>query len=196
MTTTTIEAYPLTWPEGWPRKMQHQRMTSPYRVTMHGAAKQIVRELKLDGARDIVISTNVPAKLDGTPYARMAEPKDPGVAVYWTDRDREPRVIAIDCWRTVRENMRAVGMAIASLRTFERTGAKEVQRRAYTGFARLPAGGDHWATLGLARGSSVEQIMGRYRDLAREHHPDRGGSAQRFDEISKAMQAAIREVSP
>jgi DnaJ-domain-containing protein 1 len=92
--------------------------------------------------------------------------------------------------------MRAVGMAIASLRTFERTGAKEVQRRAYTGFARLPAGGDHWATLGLARGSSVEQIMGRYRDLAREHHPDRGGSAQRFDEISKAMQAAIREVSP
>jgi hypothetical protein len=194
--TVTIDAYPLTWPDGWPRKMPHQRMTAPYRVTLASAAKGLVRELKLARARDIVISSNVPTRQDGLPLSGMSEPKDPGVAVYWTDRDREPRVIAIDCWRTVRENMRAVGLAIASLRTFERTGAIEVQRRAYTGFARLPAGGDHWSVLGLARGSTVEQIRARYRDLAREHHPDRGGSAERFDEISKAATAALREVNP
>lgn len=191
-----IESFPLCWPDGWPRKMPHQRVHASYRVTLASASRALMHELKLfPSVRDIVISSNVPARQDGLPLSGQAEPKDPGVAAYWTDSKRRPRVVAIDCWRTVRDNMRAVGLAVQALRAFERTGAVEVVERAFAGFARLPAGGDHWSTLGLARGSTLEQIQNRYRDLAREHHPDRGGSAERFHAVTQAMQAAIREVS-
>lgn len=36
-------------------------------------------------------------------------------------------------------------------------------------------GGDHYATLGLERGASAAEIKERYRELAKRHHPDRGG---------------------
>lgn len=35
--------------------------------------------------RDIIISTNVPTRLDGLPRSGARVPDDPGAAVYWTD---------------------------------------------------------------------------------------------------------------
>jgi curved DNA-binding protein CbpA len=47
------------------------------------------------------------------------------------------------------------------------------------------------AVLGLCEASDDESVRCRYRELALEHHPDRGGDAARFREIAGAV-AALR----
>lgn len=192
--TKAAEAYPLYWPEGWPRKKDYQRNPSRYEVDFARARDELVRELRLIGARDVVISSNVPLRRDGLPLASTSEPNDPGVAVYWTDRKGRPKVIACDVWRRVRENLRATGLAIEALRTLERTGASEILERAFAGFALLPETSDHWGVLGIPKGSDRATIDARFRWLARAHHPDRGGNADVMAGINAAYHKAIAEV--
>lgn len=187
-----IEAYPLAWPDGWPRRQWHQRSSSKYEVTFLRARDELTRELKLGRTRNVVVSSNIPLRRDGLPLANMREPQDPGVAVYWDDKQGKPRVIACDVWKTVRENLRAVGLAYQSLRQIERTGASELLERAFSGFARLPEAADCWSILGVQRGVSREAISERFRELAREHHPDRGGNAQIMARINAAYHEAVR----
>lgn len=45
---------------------------------------------------------------------------------------------------------------------------------------------DYYSTLGLKRGASEDDIKKAYRSMAMKHHPDRGGSEQKFKEIEEA----------
>jgi len=45
---------------------------------------------------------------------------------------------------------------------------------------------DHYTTLGINRNSSEDEIKRAYRKLAAQHHPDRGGDTQKFQEIQAA----------
>ncbi len=45
---------------------------------------------------------------------------------------------------------------------------------------------DYYKILGLEKGASDSEIKSSYRKLAKEHHPDRGGDAEIFKEISEA----------
>ncbi len=182
-----IEAYPLAWPDGWPRRKAWVRKPSAYQVEFATARDELLRELRLMGA------SNVPLRRDGLPLANMRQPEDPGVAVYWTDAKRMPRVIACDVWRTVRENLRAVGIAIESIRSLERTGASEILERAFAGFARLPASSDHWGVLGISK-STRAALDARYRELALQHHPDRGGDPTIMAAINAAYASAVAEL--
>ncbi len=186
-----IEAYPLAWPDGWPRRKNHQRNSSKYEVTFMRARDELVRELGAGRTRHVVISSNIPLRRDGLPLANMREPEDPGVAVYWDDKQGKARVIACDVWRTVRENIRAVGLAYASLRQIERTGASELLERAFSGFARLPAPADCWAILGLPNATDHETVKARFRQLAAQNHPDKGGNAETMARINAAYHEAL-----
>lgn len=196
---SAIEAYPLSWPVGWPRKESWQRSSSRYEVDFAKARDHLANELRLSHARDVVISSNVPLRRDGLPLANMRHPDDPGVAVYWTGRGKKgepvPRVIACDVWRTVRENIRATGLAVEAIRSLERTGASEILERAYAGFALLPASSDHWAVLGLSPGASRDALTERYRELARIHHPDKGGDPSLMASINDAYRVALLEAA-
>jgi hypothetical protein len=132
----------------------------------------------------------------------MREPDDVGVAVYWTkmgiDADKrsrtDRRVIACDKWKTVRENLRAVGLALEALRTLERTGSSEILNRAFTGFAALPpAGTKDWrVVLGLENMAvTSSDIEERYRQLAKDAHPDTGGDHDAMVRLNKAREAAL-----
>ena len=188
----SIQAFPLAWPDGWPRA-KHRKVSS-YKISTDAALNDLVRELQLTRARGVVVSSNVPLRRDGTMYrgdhSEQAMP-DPGVAVYWDDRDGKPRVIACDSWRTVRENVRAIGLTIEALRQIERTGASHLLERAYRGFARLPEATDCWLTLGIPKGSSREVVSAAFRELSRTLHPDRGGHPQRYAQITQAYHEAI-----
>lgn len=45
---------------------------------------------------------------------------------------------------------------------------------------------DHYSTLGVPRSATADEIKRAYRKLASQHHPDRGGNTQRFQEIQAA----------
>jgi curved DNA-binding protein CbpA len=45
---------------------------------------------------------------------------------------------------------------------------------------------DHYATLGAGRGEAREEIERRYKRLARQHHPDRGGNEEEMKAVNEA----------
>ena len=198
----TIEAYPLAWPAGW--KRTKSRTHAAYQVEFAQARDELIHSLELLRARrqTIVLSTNIALRRDGLPYADFREPDDPGVAVYWDQyiaEKWEPRVIACDRWSKVKWNVRACGMAIDALRSLHRCGASEIMDRAFQGFNALPAVGQTglapwWATeLGLESlaGLKRETVEERFRELAKERHPDRGGTHEAFVNLSKARSEAM-----
>lgn len=194
------DRYPLYWPEGWQRTERHRRRAAAYKVSFARARDELVRHLRLMGARDVIVSTNVPLRLDGLPYANSREPEDPGVAVYWTDRKKREQVIACDRWNRVKDNLRAVGLAVEALRMLERTGASEILERAFRGFAALPAETPR-RTWREVFGVGPNDTGGRawidamYRALAQQRHPDRGGSHEEMLELNRAREEALREVA-
>lgn len=47
-------------------------------------------------------------------------------------------------------------------------------------------------TLGLPKTATKEEIKAKYRQLAKKHHPDAGGSAAKFNQIQEAYKEATR----
>src|SRR5258708_200630 len=134
------QAYPLLWPEGWPRTpAAHRRNTSPVTTTFDGARRQLLNELQLLGAMSAVISSNLPLRVDGQPYADAARRRmdDPGVALYFT-LDTRAVVMARDVFWNVHDNLRSIGHAIEHLRGLERHGGAHMMERAFGGFTALP----------------------------------------------------------
>jgi len=58
---------------------------------------------------------------------------------------------------------------------------------------KKPPGPDPRAILGFAAGQKItaELVKKRHRELARKHHPDRGGSLQKMQEINQAVDAIM-----
>ena len=66
----TVESYPLYWPAGWPRSSSAQRAKSRFNGQTFSQIKELQRELRLLGARNVIISSNVPVRQDGLPMPR------------------------------------------------------------------------------------------------------------------------------
>lgn len=205
-----IDAFPLQWPLGWNRTERHRRKDSRYEVSFADARDDLVRSLRLLGASEFVISSNVEVRRDGLPYSEFAQPEDPGVAVYWVQNGK-PQVMACDHWRTVRENLRAIGLSIEALRQLERSGATQIVERAFTGFAALPASTKRpWRQVleidlvftaqtrpkdSLENARVREVVETRYRALAKVRHPDvAGGSHEAMAELNTAKTEAYKEL--
>jgi hypothetical protein len=187
----TPERYPLTWPVGQPRcKYRHD---SRFKVQFARSRDDLLRSLALLGGTGVIISSNLPLRQDGLPYANCSEPVDPGVAIYFDRRikgERKPYTIACDTYRKTGENLRAILVTVEALRDIDRHGASTMLEQAFAGFAALPAAGDvkpWWITLGVAEYATSEVIRAAYRELTLIHHPDRGGDVNRMVEINEAM---------
>lgn len=192
-------AYPLQWPEGWPRTPNYKRGQARYKVEINHAVDELHRSLGLLGALSgsIVLSSNVPPRNAlGTPRNDGSTVADPGVAVYWTTKAHGERVMACDRWSSVRENVRAIGLAVDGLRAIDRAGATQILERAYSAFGALPASSEAstkrpwWDVLGVPQTAlgafDVTMLDARYRELARKAHPDSGGSAEAMTELNQA----------
>lgn len=190
------EAYPLSWPPGWPRhsgpRDSDARFKGPtyrwYRV-FHG----LVDELRRIGATNVVVSTNQPVRNDGIPYAQQRAISDPGVAVYFT-RKKKQMVMAQDRFDTVLGNMRSISLAVEGLRQMNRHGGATMLERAFDGFVALPPPDDCWAILGLSHiprvNISAASIANAFRNKAREGH----GNGGDMDRLVKARDAALEQI--
>lgn len=219
------QAFPLKWPDGWPRMSAHgrkrakfSRQERQYRaqteyqpssswtekkdLSISDGTKRIMGELSTMGVREgeWVISTNLELRNDGLPRSGQRAPEDPGVAVYWTRKGKQ-QVMAIDIYDRVQDNMAAIAASLNALRAIERHGGAQILERAFAGFAALPPPEhfDPWAELGMpmAHGPyTKDQVEARYRALARIHHPDvPGGNKEKFQRITRAREEALRRVA-
>lgn len=188
-----VEAYPLQWPIAYKRTAWRQN--SRFDTSFADARDGLVKELKLLGARDVIVSTNVPLRQDGLPYANFKAIQDTGVAVYFT-YEKEQMVFCCDKWKKVEDNLQAIRKTVNSFRMMPEWGVSDMLKRAFTGFKTLPSTSvakTWWEILGVPHNASKEAIVSAYRNLAKMHHPDAGGTNQHFTEINKAYQDGIKQ---
>lgn len=208
-----MNRYPLSWPEGWKRTQAASRKSAKFgRASRHNnagwtpgraltvaeATGRVLGELQRFGARspDTIISTNLVVRQDGLPRSDQRAPADPGVAVYWRRReDKAHKVMAIDIYDTVADNLAAIAASLDALRAIERHGGAKILERAFMGFIALPAPGQEtgrsWQkVLELDDEVDLEVARARYRRLCSERHPDRGGSHEAMSELNRAWEQA------
>lgn len=197
------DAFPLQWPEGWPRTKYPRE--SRYKLSQEGR----VRDELLDSIRKLggsvpIISSNIELRLDGLPYANRRVPEDAGVAVYWV-REGKQEVMACDRWKRPWENMRAIYHAVEGMRAMERAGATQILERAFQAFA-LPSGEQTrpWRDVFHRASSecrvtfgpldSVENVKKAFRALVISLHPDKGGDVEKFRQLEKAFRDGLEEL--
>lgn len=208
------DAYPLTWPAGWPRtdyfnrahgrfgkrdKVGGQSWTRLREVTIHDGTQRVLAELDRMSASEVIVSTNLELRRDGLPRSNQRQPGDSGVAVYWTDRHGDSRCIAIDRYLKIADNLAAIAATLDAMRAIERHGGAEILDRAFTGFTALEGPtAAHWSvTLGIQRTAGRTAIDAAWRRLRGQLHPDRSsGDEEAFKRAAAAYETACREVAP
>jgi len=185
-----MEAYPLQWPPNWPRS-RFQEYSRFRELSISTGKSEIIHELELMKASEIIISSNLKVKRDGFPYSNQKQPEDKGVAVYFKLKKKN-QCMPCDRWSRIEDNMRAIAKTINALRGIGRWGAENMVDAAFTGFKPLPEGtGQWWKVLDVSMNATYEQVVEAYNKKALEHHPDReGGDHNRMVEINLAMDMA------
>lgn len=199
-------SYPLQWPRGWPRTEPTRRRHALF-GTKAGEAKRL-RELSVSeatarlqseldriGAKRSVLSTNIEVRLDGMPRSGRREPDDPGAAVYFTLKEQRT-VLACDRWNRAADNIAAIAAHIEATRAIARWGVGTLEQafRGYRAIEDFSSGVPWRRVLGIRDGNPVTlaEVERRFRERARESHPDRGGSHAAMAELNRAIEAARR----
>jgi hypothetical protein len=195
----SAEAFPLQWPEGWPRTPPNRRGGSRFGKNLgFNQITKLQNELRLLGARHVVISSNVPLRQDGLPYATETKRRydDPGVAVYFTLKGK-PLSMARDPYNTPWENIRSLILAIDAIRSIERHGGSTMMERAFAGFAAIapPDWKKPWREVFGVKPDWRGDIKELYREKAKNRHPDSGGNDNLMAELNIAYSEAKRELS-
>ena len=191
----SVTAYPLTWPATMPR--QKTREKGQFRTSLPGALANVRESLHAfgrdsgKGVGSLVISSNVTLGEN--------KPSDPGVAVWFT-WDGLQVCIPVDRYQTVEANLQAIHHVLEARRTELRHGTLALVRATFTGFAALPAPTRkrHWrSVLGFAGLDHVSAaiINERFKKLAKDFHPDKGGEADDMAELNRARDEGLREIA-
>lgn len=199
------ESYPLHWPVGWKRcafrtaaKFTTSKTSlgrSRQKLTIRDGIRRVIDELERMGVKpdDVVISHNVKPHIMDSQGSNVS---DPGVAVYWKKRGVPDRVLAVDRYFTVADNLAALAATLDAMRAIERHGGAVVMDRAFEGFTALPspAASRTWFNvLGVSQSASRAEIEAAYREKAKTAHPDAGGSTEAMTALNAARAAALSQ---
>jgi hypothetical protein len=194
----SVEAFPLAWPDGWPRTSWDKRGKSRFAGQTYNQITELQRQLRLLGASNVVISSNVPVRNDGLPYADAARRRydDPGVAIYFT-LNGKALSMARDKYWTPWENMRSLVLTIDGLRSMERHGGSTMMQRAFSGFASLapPDWKKPWREVFGVKPDWEGDIRELFKQKAKHRHPDAGGNDDLMAELNVAFAEAKRELN-
>lgn len=194
-----IEAYPLQWPVGYKRTVN--RSWSKFKQSPDKVQQLLKSQVKLLGANELIISSNVNLRKDGSMYTDMMATNisDPGMAVYFKYKGKDV-VMCCDTYLKPWENLYALAKGIESLRKMEQIwGVSEFLERAFTGFKALPESVGHsqawYEILGVPPNANAVQIKEAYRKMAQVHHPDAGGDPSMFAKLNSAYQKGLASLS-
>ena len=180
--------YPLQWLK------QQPRTENPKRANFgnHSAYKagiELNNELKLLKAKNVLISSDMQSKQDGTLCQRQYN-EDKGVVIYF-ELKGEPKAMACDKWDRPEHNIWALKLSISAIRGLERWGGSEFLDGLFTGFKALPAPGE---TVIMEKNYFIDvensqQLKIRYKKLVKKLHPDMiGGSSNEFKIMLKQFE--------
>lgn len=188
------QAYPLHWPENWPRTKRRQ--SARFHTNFATARDGLLDEVRKLGGRYVVLSTNISLRRDGLPYANQPEPIDPGVSIYF-EYNKKQMCFACDQWQKVKDNVQAIRLTIQAFRGMERWGASDMMNRAFSAFEALPAPTpESWRdVLECPDCRYLDDAKEQYRRLRKIHHPDCGGTDDGFIRIKQAYEQAVQEFS-
>ena len=184
------QAYPLTWPATQKRTGRYNRKSwqGGRELIVARALEGLLRETRLLGARNVVVSSNIKLRIDGLPRSNQPIPDDAGVAVYF-DRKGKPLVFACDQYDKPQENMRAIAKHLEAIRGMDRWGVGSLDQ-AFTGYQALPdSSTTWWSELGLReRPATTADLRRAYHKAAKLAHPDRGGTDEQMARVVKAFE--------
>lgn len=183
-----INAYPLTWSVIKPRAKKQK--SSRFNSTLAQSRDNLVKEIKLMKATNLIISSNVPVMKNGLPYAQYKEPEDCGVAVYF-NWNSKPFCFACDHWDKVKDNLQAIAKTVEALRGIDRWASGDMIEQAFTGFEALPNYSNYHSILNIKETASKSEILEAYRKKAKILHPDNGGSSTEFNKIVEARDKCL-----
>lgn len=185
-----MPAYPLQWPEGFPRAARHE--AGRFKTSLSAALKNAEASLRLFGTDSGRPVTNVVMSSNYT--LGVTSVADPGIAL-WFIWDGEQRCIAVDRYSRPEANLQAIHHVLEARRTELRHGTLALIRATMKGFSlALPApGGAWWDVLGLKPTATVAEIDAAYQRLAKQRHPDAGGTNEAMAELNRARTAARKE---
>jgi hypothetical protein len=219
MKRDSVTAHPLCWPDGWSRTPAHARQsdsvfstrrTDGYgwnSLTFDRARRSLAEELERLKAVGVVLSSNVPLRIDGNPRSGDGDRRldDPGIAVYFSYKGK-PMVMAADRYVSAAGNMRSLALAIEAMRALERHGGGVMMERAFAGFTALPAPEGSrprrpwWEVLRFPVDPAERELLSpaevkaRYNTLALRLHPDQGGDADAMAELNQARDDAVADL--
>lgn len=217
----SIPRFPLEWPVGWKRTPAAERVSGSFQQTKHDvvtvqrdggvvnerqsrsvrvsiyvATQRLEDQIQRLGAVNPTLSTNVSLRLDGRPRSND-EPRDPGAAIYFRFNGRAT-VLACDRYIRVADNIAAMAAHIDALRRIDRYGVGTLEQ-ALAGYKALPAdtAADWRQVFGFKTDErvTVEQLQERYRERARQVHPDLGGTDDGMAHTNRARDYALAELT-
>lgn len=186
--------FPLQYPPQQKRTNKTKRakfMTaSPFR-----ASQELLHELKLLGAENLIISSNLKPRLSGDGFYANQRVEDHGIAIYFKLRG-DNKVMACDKWDRAEHNIWALYLSIQAIRGLERWGGSEFLDGLFSGFKALPAGDGEKATFNYFEGIEDQDVLKKkYRELAREFHPDMsGGDINKFKEMKTQYESLLKKL--
>lgn len=177
--------YPLQWLPQQPRIKRPARARFG-KHSLSSAGYIIENELRLLGAKNCIISTNLQTKINGGFYANQ-KVEDAGIVIYF-DLNGSGKAMACDRWDRPEDNLWALNLSISAIRGLERWGGSEFLDGLFTGFKALPSPED--ATIMTQQYFSdvtnYEYLQLKFKKLARELHPDsENGNADKFQDMMK-----------
>jgi hypothetical protein len=191
-----------TWiGETTPSDRRRSRWT--FKASWNDTLNLLDRELDNLGAREFVIEADFKEsdiRLDGVPRANARQPQFPGVRIYFESM-HGPLVYQADNCAFWQHNVRSIALGLEALRAVDRYGITH-RAEQYTGFRALGAGPSarpeptfvtvdeavHWLRqqTGIA-GSDGLTLRSLMRMVARNVHPDSGGSRADWDKYEQAV---------
>lgn len=198
--TAPKEAYPLSWPDRWPKPQYRYRSRfgrSSFRGgphTIEKAREFLFAELSRLGASSVILSSNLRLRNDGLPISGQSQPADPSIGVYFNLKGR-PHVLACGSWDRASDNIWAIAKHVEALRGQERWGVGSIEQafRGYTALPEKSGGVSWWDVLGVAMNATEEQVTDAYRTKAKIHHPDVGGDGAEFARLNEAYRMATNQ---
>jgi hypothetical protein len=179
------------------------RKQATFKATYPATLGLLVREAEKLGAHELVLQVDIAERYirtDGLPYANAKYGSNPGVIVSF-DSAHGPLRYATDAYTEWQDNLRAIALALKALRDVDRYGVSK-RGEQYTGWKALPSGSapvfasadeaHRWMYAKVLQAGSRNPppltARGMYRVLAKQFHPDAGGSAEDWDRLNVARQ--------